>query len=63
MYYTQKKMNRKWTIVLTVLSATILFVSCSGENGKTMNKTVANPAVAYRAVSYTHLTLPTKSLV
>ncbi len=49
MYYTQKKMNRKWAIVLTVLSATVLFVSCSGENGKAMNKTAANPAVAYRA--------------
>ncbi len=42
MYYMQKKMNRKWTIILTVLSATVLFVSCSGENGKAMNKTAAN---------------------
>lgn len=49
MYYKQKKKNCKWTVVFAVLSATVLFVSCSGENGTVMLKTAANPAVVYRA--------------
>lgn len=49
MYYKQKKMNCKWTAVFALLSATVLFVSCSGENGKVMLKTAANPAIAYRS--------------
>lgn len=49
MYYMRRKMNHKWTVVMTGLSATVLLISCSRDNGKVLPKTAVEPAVAYRA--------------
>lgn len=44
-----RKINYKWTIVMTALLAAAMFASCGGENGKALFKTAANPAIAYRS--------------
>ena len=49
MDYMQKKMNYKWTTSIAILSATVMFASCNGENGNATLKTTANTAIAYRA--------------
>lgn len=41
-------MKHYFTAVIAILSLSFIVISC-GENGKAMNKTAANPAVAYRA--------------